>query len=38
MSERGIEVGEALRGFRGILTGVPVYLEHTSLAAGTGVR
>ena len=24
MSERGIEVGETLRGYRGILTGVPI--------------
>jgi circadian clock protein KaiC len=26
MSERGIQVGAVLRGFRGILTGVPVYI------------
>ncbi len=28
MSARGIEVGAALRGFRGILTGVPVYVGN----------
>lgn len=33
MSDRGMQVGEALRGFRGILTGVPVYLAETSPAA-----
>ena len=33
MSSRGIEVGEALRGFRGILTGVPVYVEAARAAA-----
>lgn len=30
MSSRGIEVGETLRGFRGILTGVPVVIENVS--------
>ena len=34
MSSRGLEVGEALRGFRGILTGVPVYLNAAGAAAG----
>jgi circadian clock protein KaiC len=29
LSARGIEIGEALRRFRGILTGVPVYLERS---------
>jgi circadian clock protein KaiC len=38
LSERGIEVGEALRGFRGILTGVPVYLERSDSSADAGVR
>jgi circadian clock protein KaiC len=34
MSERGIEVGEVLRGFRGILTGVPVPTgKHDAAAA-----
>ncbi|RYX95720.1 MAG: circadian clock protein KaiC [Comamonadaceae bacterium] len=28
MSEKGIQVGEPLRGFRGILTGVPVHLSE----------
>ncbi len=35
MSEQGIEVGEVLRGFRGILTGVPVYIGNAT-AAGDG--
>ena len=34
MSSRGLEVGEALRGFRGILTGVPVYLYPAGAASG----
>ncbi len=34
MSSRGLEVGDALRGFRGILTGVPVYLNAAGAAAG----
>lgn len=40
MSADGIHVGEVLRGFRGILTGVPVYLGNTGSAAGSesGVR
>jgi circadian clock protein KaiC len=32
MSAEGIHVGEVLRGFRGILTGVPVYLGPTGTA------
>lgn len=28
MSEKGIRVGEVLRGFRGILTGVPIYIGN----------
>jgi circadian clock protein KaiC len=32
MSSQGIHVGEVLRGFRGILTGVPVYLGKASTA------
>lgn len=32
MSERGIEVGGVLRGFRGILTGVPVYIGNAAAA------
>lgn len=35
MSAEGIHVGEVLRGFRGILTGVPVYLGNTGAAAGS---
>ncbi|MBA4329790.1 MAG: circadian clock protein KaiC [Polaromonas sp.] len=40
MSADGIHVGEVLRGFRGILTGVPVYLGNMGSAAGSesGVR
>lgn len=34
MTERGIEVGETLRGYRGILTGVPVQTGHTGDAPG----
>lgn len=38
MSRDGIHVGEVLRGFRGILTGVPVYLnEAGSAGRDTGV-
>ncbi len=33
MSEKGIQVGEVLRGFRGILTGVPIYVGHSASAA-----
>jgi circadian clock protein KaiC len=34
MSEEGIKVGKVLRGYRGILTGVPVSLtEHKAPAA-----
>jgi circadian clock protein KaiC len=32
MSTRGIEVGGVLRGFRGILTGVPVYIGNATAA------
>jgi circadian clock protein KaiC len=35
MSSRGIEVGNVLRGFRGILTGVPVYLGGTETPDAT---
>ncbi len=35
MSSRGIEVGKVLRGFRGILTGVPVYLGGTEASDAT---
>jgi circadian clock protein KaiC len=35
MSKDGIHVGEVLRGFRGILTGVPVYLGPAEAVAGT---
>jgi circadian clock protein KaiC len=35
MSDRGIEVGEVLRGFRGILTGVPIATGKPDAAAGT---
>jgi circadian clock protein KaiC len=40
MSADGIHVGEVLRGFRGILTGVPVYLGNAGVAADSdsGVR
>lgn len=34
MSADGIHVGEVLRGFRGILTGVPVYLGDGRAAGG----
>jgi circadian clock protein KaiC len=34
MSAQGIHVGEVLRKFRGILTGVPVYLGSSDAAAG----
>jgi len=34
MSERGIEVGETLRGYRGILTGVPVQASHAGDTPG----
>ncbi len=38
MSDKGIHVGETLRGFRGILTGVPVYVGNKSAAGDdTGV-
>jgi hypothetical protein len=35
MSDRGIEVGEQLRDFRGILTGVPEYSYHKNLSQST---
>ena len=35
MSAGGIHVGEVLRGFRGILTGVPVYLGNVGATAGS---
>lgn len=39
MSKEGIKVGETLRGFRGILTGVPVYMGNKSAAGDdAGVR
>ncbi len=39
MSNRGIHVGDTLRGFRGILTGVPVYVGNKSAAGDdAGVR
>jgi circadian clock protein KaiC len=35
MSAAGVEIGPPLRGFRGIMTGVPVYSgEHRSPASG----
>lgn len=34
MSERGIHVGDVLRGFRGVLTGVPVPLDRAPVTAG----
>jgi circadian clock protein KaiC len=36
VSKGGIKVGETLRGFRGILSGVPVYLRHGSASASAG--
>ena len=30
MSEKGLHVGEPLRGFRGILTGIPVPIDGVS--------
>lgn len=33
MSESGIRVGEVLRGFRGILTGVPIYVGNSATTA-----
>ena len=35
MSDRRISVGEALRDFRGVLTGVPVYEGRTEPLLGT---
>ncbi len=35
MSAGGIHVGEVLRGFRGILTGVPVYIGNGETVAGS---
>ena len=39
LSRKGIHVGAPLRGFRGILTGVPVYIGKSSeIGADPGVR
>jgi len=37
LSGKGVQVGRALRGFRGILTGVPVYIGDSSQIGGEGV-
>lgn len=39
MDKNGIHVGETLRGFRGILTGVPIYIGNSSAASDdAGIR